>query len=134
MCTSLHCRYLGPANLTVGQFIYEVRKRIKLSAAKDIFVFVKNMLPPTGETQIFFYVILSVVDFRFLQVVLRAQVRGFFWYTRIDQEGFFGDSFFRKEQIRGSVWLACVPSPTRAFVTADIGLLVRVGFPSPSFL
>lgn len=42
-------RYLVPADLTVGQFVYVVRKRIKLSAEKAIFVFVKNMLPPTGE-------------------------------------------------------------------------------------
>lgn len=48
------CRYLVPADLTVGQFVYVVRKRIKLSADKAIFVFVKNILPPTGELQIFF--------------------------------------------------------------------------------
>lgn len=37
-----------PADLTVGQFVYVVRKRIKLSAEKAIFIFVKNTLPPTG--------------------------------------------------------------------------------------
>ncbi|KAL2467126.1 Autophagy-related protein 8c [Abeliophyllum distichum] len=42
-------KYLVPADLTVGQFVYVVRKRIKLSAEKAIFVFVKNMLPPTGS-------------------------------------------------------------------------------------
>lgn len=42
-------RYLVPADLTVGQFVYVVRKRIKLSAEKAIFVFVNNTLPPTGE-------------------------------------------------------------------------------------
>ncbi|PWA98950.1 arogenate dehydratase [Artemisia annua] len=40
-------KYLVPADLTIGQFVYVVRKRIKLSAEKAIFVFVKNMLPPT---------------------------------------------------------------------------------------
>lgn len=44
-----YCRYLVPADLTVGQFVYVVRKRIKLSAEKTIFIFVKNILPPTGE-------------------------------------------------------------------------------------
>lgn len=44
-----YCRYLVPADLTVGQFVYVVRKRIKLSAEKAIFIFVKNILPPTGE-------------------------------------------------------------------------------------
>ncbi|KAJ7530637.1 hypothetical protein O6H91_14G012000 [Diphasiastrum complanatum] len=41
-------RYLVPADLTVGQFVYVIRKRIKLSAEKAIFIFVKNMLPPTA--------------------------------------------------------------------------------------
>ncbi|RAL44889.1 hypothetical protein DM860_003648 [Cuscuta australis] len=41
-------KYLVPADLTVGQFVYVVRKRIKLGAEKAIFVFVKNMLPPTA--------------------------------------------------------------------------------------
>ncbi|WZZ34671.1 hypothetical protein YC2023_018072 [Brassica napus] len=42
-------RYLVPADLTVGQFVYVVRKRIKLGAEKAIFVFVKNTLPPTAS-------------------------------------------------------------------------------------
>ena len=37
-----------PADLTVGQFVYVIRKRIKLSSEKAIFIFVKNVLPPTG--------------------------------------------------------------------------------------
>ncbi|XP_013633960.1 PREDICTED: autophagy-related protein 8c isoform X1 [Brassica oleracea var. oleracea] len=41
-------RFLVPADLTVGQFLYVVRKRIKLSAEKAIFVFVKNTLPQTA--------------------------------------------------------------------------------------
>ncbi|CAN6457544.1 unnamed protein product [Victoria cruziana] len=48
-CFCLNCRYLVPADLTVGQFVYVVRKRIKLSAEKAIFIFVKNVLPPTGS-------------------------------------------------------------------------------------
>lgn len=43
------CRYLVPADLSVGQFVYVVRKRIRLSAEKAIFIFVKNILPPTGK-------------------------------------------------------------------------------------
>ncbi|OUS42421.1 microtubule-associated anchor protein [Ostreococcus tauri] len=41
-------KYLVPADLTVGQFVYVIRKRIKLSAEKAIFIFVNNVLPPTG--------------------------------------------------------------------------------------
>ncbi|KAJ6363945.1 hypothetical protein OIU76_028972 [Salix suchowensis] len=42
-------KYLVPADLTVGQFVYVVRKRIKLSPEKAIFVFVKNTLPSTAS-------------------------------------------------------------------------------------
>jgi hypothetical protein len=37
-------KYLVPADLTVGQFVYVIRKRIKLSPEKAIFVFVNNVL------------------------------------------------------------------------------------------
>ena len=40
-----------PADLTVGQFVYVIRKRIKLSPEKAIFIFVNNVLPPTGAPQ-----------------------------------------------------------------------------------
>lgn len=42
-------RYLVPADLTVGQFVYVVRKRTKLSPEEAIFILLKNILPPTGE-------------------------------------------------------------------------------------
>ncbi|KAJ7981292.1 Autophagy-related protein [Quillaja saponaria] len=42
-------KYLVPADLTVGQFVYVVRKRIKLGPEKAIFIFVKNILPPTAS-------------------------------------------------------------------------------------
>jgi hypothetical protein len=47
-CGAVWYRYLVPADLTVGQFVYVIRKRIKLSSEKAIFIFVKNVLPPTG--------------------------------------------------------------------------------------
>ena len=37
-----------PGDLTVGQFVYVIRKRIKLAPEKAIFVFVRNVLPPTA--------------------------------------------------------------------------------------
>ena len=45
----LNFRYLIPVNFTVGQLVYLIRKRIKLTAEKAIFVFVDNVLPPTGK-------------------------------------------------------------------------------------
>ncbi|KAI4365469.1 hypothetical protein MLD38_021453 [Melastoma candidum] len=41
-------KYLVPADITVGQLVYVVRKRLKLSHEKAMFIFVKNSLPPTG--------------------------------------------------------------------------------------
>ncbi|ODV91149.1 hypothetical protein CANCADRAFT_25107 [Tortispora caseinolytica NRRL Y-17796] len=41
-------KYLVPGDLTVGQFVYVVRRRIKLPSDKAIFIFVNDMLPPTA--------------------------------------------------------------------------------------
>merc|ERR1711881_336923 len=41
-------KYLVPADLTVGQFVYVIRKRIRLSPEKAIFIFINNVLPPTA--------------------------------------------------------------------------------------
>lgn len=49
--TPYPARYLVPADLTVGQFVYVIRKRIKLSPEKAIFIFVRNVLPPTGASR-----------------------------------------------------------------------------------
>ena len=35
-------------DLTVGQFVYVIRKRIKLAPEKAIFIFVDEILPPTA--------------------------------------------------------------------------------------
>ena len=42
-------KFLVPGDLTVGQFVYIVRKRIKLPPEKAIFIFVNNILPPTSS-------------------------------------------------------------------------------------
>jgi len=41
-------KFLVPGDLTIGQFIYVVRKRIALDSDKALFVFVGNTLPTTG--------------------------------------------------------------------------------------
>jgi GABA(A) receptor-associated protein len=41
-------KYLVPADLTVGQFVYVIRKRIKLAPEKALFTFVNEVLPPTA--------------------------------------------------------------------------------------
>tara|TARA_Y100000389_G_C17388530_1_gene478495 strand:+ start:959 stop:1312 length:354 start_codon:yes stop_codon:yes gene_type:complete len=42
-------KYLVPSDQTIGQMVYVIRNRIKLSQEKALFVFVNNILPPTGE-------------------------------------------------------------------------------------
>ena len=41
-------KYLVPSNLTLGQFIYIIRQRIKLAPEKALFVFINNIIPPTS--------------------------------------------------------------------------------------
>lgn len=41
-------KFLVPSDLTVGQFIYVVRKRIKLTPEQAIYLFVDGMIPPTS--------------------------------------------------------------------------------------
>ena len=44
-------KYLVPLDLTVGQFIFVIRRRLKLDAAKAIFLFVNNqIIPPSNAS------------------------------------------------------------------------------------
>tara|TARA_B110000261_G_C12763133_1_gene229383 strand:+ start:118 stop:468 length:351 start_codon:yes stop_codon:yes gene_type:complete len=42
-------KYLVPIDLTVGQLIFVIRRRMKLEKEMAIFVFCKNILPPTSQ-------------------------------------------------------------------------------------
>jgi GABA(A) receptor-associated protein len=44
------CKYLIPDDATVGQVISIIRKRIKLSPEKGLFLFIGTILPPTAAT------------------------------------------------------------------------------------
>eukprot|EP00607_Mallomonas_marina_P001047 CAMPEP_0182427252 /NCGR_PEP_ID=MMETSP1167-20130531/16371_1 /TAXON_ID=2988 /ORGANISM="Mallomonas Sp, Strain CCMP3275" /LENGTH=115 /DNA_ID=CAMNT_0024609365 /DNA_START=94 /DNA_END=441 /DNA_ORIENTATION=+ len=41
-------KYLVPGDLTVGQFMYVIRKRLKLPAEQAIFLFINNTIPPAA--------------------------------------------------------------------------------------
>jgi GABA(A) receptor-associated protein len=44
-------KFLVPPHLTMGQFVYVVRKRIKLDASQAIFMYISNsLLVPTSQT------------------------------------------------------------------------------------
>ena len=86
---SLECRYLVPADLSVGQFVYVVRKRIKLGAEKAIFVFVKNTLPPTGESGFFsFEYLVHVLSFGNVSRVGTAALMSAIYEENKDEDGF----------------------------------------------
>ena len=49
-------KYLVPSDLTVGQFIHVIRKRIQAQPEQGIFIFVKEkILPPTSSLMITMY-------------------------------------------------------------------------------
>ena len=41
-------KYLVPSDITVGQFMFVIRKRIKLSSEQAIFIFVNGTIPSTS--------------------------------------------------------------------------------------
>lgn len=41
-------KYLIPRDITVGQFIYVLRKRLKLGPEEAMFIFINNLMPATG--------------------------------------------------------------------------------------
>ena len=43
-------KFLVPADLTIGQFVYIIRKRIRIAPEQAIFVFVHNTLPTVSST------------------------------------------------------------------------------------
>lgn len=42
-------KYLVPTDLTVGQFLYIIRKRVQLTPEKAIYIFIDNKIPPTAQ-------------------------------------------------------------------------------------
>jgi GABA(A) receptor-associated protein len=42
-------KYLVPKDLTMGQFLYVIRKRLKLPSEKALFIFVNNYIPSTSQ-------------------------------------------------------------------------------------
>jgi GABA(A) receptor-associated protein len=41
-------KFLIPKDMTLGQFVYVIRRRLRLKPEKAIFVFVNNTLPPVS--------------------------------------------------------------------------------------
>ncbi len=43
-------KFLVPNNLTIGQFIFILRKRMTISSEQAMFLFINDILPPIGST------------------------------------------------------------------------------------
>lgn len=43
-------KYLVPSDLTVGNFIYLIRKQLKLTPEKALYIFIGNTLPMSSST------------------------------------------------------------------------------------
>ena len=43
-------KYLVPKDLTIGQFSYVIRQRLKITPELAIFLFCDNIIPPTSQT------------------------------------------------------------------------------------
>ena len=48
-------KYLVPRDLTVGQFIYFIRNRMKLSPEKGLYLFINGTIPTTSYPMSFIY-------------------------------------------------------------------------------
>ena len=42
-------KYLVPSDLTMGQFVFVIRKRINLDPSVALFLFINNTVPPTAS-------------------------------------------------------------------------------------
>lgn len=42
-------KYLVPDDLTIGQFIYVIRKRLKLDSNKALFLYINNTIPSSNQ-------------------------------------------------------------------------------------
>lgn len=78
------CKYLVPRDLTVGQFVYVLRKRIHLTAEKAIFLFIDNSLPATS----------SLIS----QIYNESQDEDGFLYIQYSSESTFGMGFYNDAQ------------------------------------
>ncbi len=48
-------KYLVPHDITFGQFLYIIRRRIKLGEEQGLYAFVNNKMPPTSDLMISVY-------------------------------------------------------------------------------
>jgi GABA(A) receptor-associated protein len=69
-------KYLVPSDLTMGQFLYVIRKRIKLQPEQAIFTFINNIMPSSS----------ALIS----QIYKENKEEDLFLYVMITGENFFG--------------------------------------------
>ena len=48
-------KYLVPMELTIGNFLYIIRKNINITPEKALFIYINNIIPPTSTNMITLY-------------------------------------------------------------------------------
>ena len=43
------CKFLVPKDMSIGQFVYIIRKRIKLDSTQTLFIMINNKLPSSSK-------------------------------------------------------------------------------------
>ena len=72
-------KYLVPGNLTCGQFVYIIRKRLSLPAEKAVFLYIGNSIPPSSSC--------------LLDVYNQYKDKDGFLYIQYNEENVFGLDF-----------------------------------------
>ncbi len=79
-----------PSDITVGKFVFEIRKHMKLSPEKAIFLFVDNVLPPTGSVFARFFFLILFAAALMSQIYERYKDADGFLYMVYSGENTFG--------------------------------------------
>lgn len=66
-------KYLVPGDLTFGQFVYVIRKRLALSSEKALFLYVKNTLPASSKLISTLYATHADAEDGFLYVIYSSE-------------------------------------------------------------
>lgn len=48
-------KYIVPQNLTIGQFIYVIRKRLNIQSQYALYIFINGFIPPTSSLIMYLY-------------------------------------------------------------------------------
>ncbi|KAJ7602362.1 autophagy-like protein 8 precursor [Mycena polygramma] len=97
-------KYLVPSDLTVGQFVYVIRKRIKLAPEKAIFVFIDEILPPTAA-------LMSAIYEKHKCVPLQTRLKKFTHSAPRDEDDFLYVSYSGENTFGQLGWLELPSDP-----------------------